>query len=212
MINFLLPMSCFATSFWIPGLGSLRLLNWDNFFVWEIRWWFAFLPSCPHQSLANRILHSSPLPPSLWHGWTYFVFCVTNCNDGSTDWGLFAGSPPLQMTYVLVKFIFTFTAAWVYTWSRLELVISQECALYCVFGFEIPRNYLASTHTRQTTLPALWSKYPPRPAGIYSTTDPFKELSGFGGEKCFKMQQTQAGQVIIVNWFSAERERDDKWC
>ena len=117
------------------------------------------------------------------------------------------------MTYVLVKFIFTFTAAGVYTWSSLELVISQECALYCVFGFQIPQNYLASTHTRQTTLPALWSKYPPCPAGIYSTADPFKELSGFGGKKCFKMQQTQCGQVIIVNWFSAEREmiNDVSW-
>ena len=55
------------------AISSLEFLNCDIFFVWEIRWWFAFLPSCPirawltgsfipllschHSGIAERILY-----------------------------------------------------------------------------------------------------------------------------------------------------------
>ena len=166
-----------------------------------------------HPSLTNRILHSSPLPPSLWHCWTYFVFCVTNCNDESTE-GLLvyppACSPPNDICFG--KIYLRFYGGW-----SLHMItfragnLSRMCFVLCLFGLEIPRNYPAHTHTRLTTLHPLWSKYPPWPE---FSPQPvlLRNYQGLG-RKMLKMQQPRPSQVIIVNWFSASlRKRDDKRC
>ena len=76
--------------------------------------------------------------------------------------------------------------------------LSRMCFVYCLFGLEIPRNYLAHTHTWLTTLPPSPLVWKSTLARIQSKpTGPFMELSGFEGRNALKCSSPDLAASLL---------------